>query len=85
MENLISKYIHVLSYVCTLHHHIMIMHIILYLKHTEAYSCHIRKILCLYNDIYVVITTSDGCRYNEILSRYNDILSRYNDLQWMSL
>ena len=39
---------------------------------------HKRIILCRYNDIYVVITTSDGCRYNEILSRYND-------LQWMSL
>ena len=53
---------------------------------------HKRKILCRYNDIYVVITTSDGCRYNEILSRYhdflsryNDILSRYNDWQLMSL
>ena len=53
---------------------------------------HKRKILCRYNDIYVVITTSDVCRYNEIssryndfLSRYNNILSRYNDLQWMSL
>ena len=40
---------------------------------------HKRKILCRYNNIYVVITTSDGCRYNEILSRYNDFLSRYND------
>ena len=55
---------------------------------TEAYSCHIKeKILCRYNDIYVVITTyyvvittNDGCRYNEILCRYNDILSRYNDI-----
>ena len=41
---------------------------------------HKRKILCRYNDIYVVITTCDGCRYNEILSRYNDFLSRYNDI-----
>ena len=56
------------------------------LRITEAYSCHIKeKILCRYNDIYVVIMTSDGCRQNEILSRYNDLLSRYNDLQWMSL
>ena len=46
---------------------------------------HKRKILCRYNDLYVVITTSVGSRYNDILSRYNDILSRYNDLQWMSL
>ena len=57
-------------------------------KYTEAYSCHIKeKILCRYNDIYVVITTYyvvittyDGCRYNEILCRYNDILSRYNNI-----
>ena len=48
---------------------------------------HKEKILCRYNDIYVVIetyyvviTTYDGCRYNEILSRYNDILSRYNNI-----
>ena len=55
---------------------------------TEAYSCHIKeKILCRYNDIYVVITTYyvvittyDGCRYNEISCRYNDISSRYNNI-----
>ena len=48
---------------------------------------HKRKILCRYNEIYlvimtyyVVITTSVVCRYNEILCRYNDILSRYNDI-----
>ena len=55
---------------------------------------HKRKILCRYNDIYVVITTyyvsittyyvviktSVVCRYNEILFRYNDILSRYNNI-----
>ena len=48
---------------------------------------HKRKILCRYNDIYVVITTyyvvittSVVCRYNEIICRYNDILSRYNDI-----
>ena len=53
---------------------------------------HIRKIFCRYNNIYVVITTYYGCRYNEILcryneilSRYNDILSRYNDIRRMSL
>ena len=39
MENLISKYI--LSYVCTLHNHIMTMHIILYLKQ----NCNLVKIL----------------------------------------
>ena len=70
--------------------------------YTEAYSCHIKeKILCRYNDIYIVITTYyavittyDGCRYNEILcrymyndilSRYNNILSRYNDIRRMLL
>ena len=48
---------------------------------TEAYSCQIKeKILCRYNDIYGVITTSDGYRYNDFLSRYNDFLSRYNDI-----
>ena len=49
------------------------------MRTTEAYSSHIKekKILCRYNDIYVVITTFDGCRYNEILSRYYDFLSRY--------
>ena len=45
-------------------------------KTTESYSCHIGR----YNDIYVVIRTFDGCRYNKILSRYNDLLSRYNDI-----
>ena len=54
-------------------------------KRFRIFLPHKRKILCRYNDIYVVITISVGCRYNEILSRYNDILSRYNDLQWMSL
>ena len=54
---------------------------------TEAYSCDIKENKCRYNDIYViimtyyvVITTYDGFRYNEILCRYNDILSRYNKL-----
>ena len=61
-------------------------------KYGSLFVPHKRKKLCRYNDIYVVLTTSDGCRYNEILSRYNDILSRYNDilsryndLQWISL
>ena len=53
---------------------------------------HKRKILCRYNDIYVVITnyyvvitTSVVCRYNEILCRNNDILSRYNNIRQMLL
>ena len=45
---------------------------------TQAFSCHIKeKILCRYNDIYVVkttyyvvITTYDGCRYNKILWKF---------------
>ena len=54
-------------------------------KYGSLFVPHKRKILCRYNDLYVVlttyyvvITTYDGCRYNEILCRYNDIIGFRN-------